>query len=89
MKTKSVAINGVQFITMKEVKNLLGFSTPTIRNLMFKGKLPFYRVGARAYFREIDIYEYFLSKKVSKRKLDSINAQKELKTINQNKELQD
>lgn len=43
------------FLTVREVAKLLKISDKTVRRLMARGSLPFFRVGAQVRFRRVDI----------------------------------
>ena len=48
-------INGFDWVTNKDAKELLGLSKPTLQRYRNAGLLPFSRLGGNVYYRRSDI----------------------------------
>lgn len=60
------------FIDRREVANLLGISYSSVKAFITKYELPYYKFGARTFYREDEIARY-----IQKNKYNSINKPKE------------
>ena len=46
------------FLSVKEVSELTNYAVPTIYDLRHKGKIPFYKNGAKLQFKKSEIIEW-------------------------------